>query len=517
MTTRKLLVALVLALGLAAAPLWWWSRLPALEAATPSEVPPATRDTALGKAIRPLVDANPGRSGVYLLGDAHDAFAARVRLAQAAERTLDVRYYIWHNDTSGTLLFDALRGAADRGVRVRVLLDDNNTGGLDPVLAALDAHPNIEVRLFNPHVIRSARWLGYALDFPRLNRRMHNKSFTADGQATIVGGRNVGDEYFGATSRVLFADLDVLAIGPVVDDVSRDFERYWTSRSSYRLASVLDAVAPARIAEITGDLSRAAQQADATAYVDAVNSSRFVQQWNDRSLVPSWADVRMISDDPAKGLGAAAADTLVFERLKAIIGDSVTQFDLVSPYFVPTSAGVDALTALARRGVKIRVLTNALEATDVAVVHAGYARRRETLLRNGIELYELRRLAVDPEAVEHAGRFGSSGASLHAKTFAVDRARIFVGSFNFDPRSARLNTEMGFVIESPELAQKIEAAVAARVPSEAFQVRLTDAGQLNWREWREGRAIEHNIEPGTTALKRARVAVLALLPVEWLL
>jgi putative cardiolipin synthase len=509
---RKLLIAALVALCAMGALAWTFGRLPPLDTRAASATPFEPRATRLGQAVAPMADANPGLSGIYLLGDAREAFAARALLAQAADRTLDVRYYIWHDDISGTLLFDALRAAADRGVHVRLLLDDNNTSGLDPMLAALDAHPNIEVRLFNPFAIRSPRWVGYLVDFFRLNRRMHNKSFTADNQATIVGGRNVGDEYFGATSGVLFADLDVLAIGAVVGEVSRDFERYWTSGSAYPVDKLLPTGDGAAVDAAVRD---ALKDPAAQAYVNAISTSTFVRKWNERSLVPAWAPVHMVSDDPAKGLGVAPPDALLLARLRQVIGEPAQQFDLVSPYFVPTGDGVDELVAMARRGVKIRILTNALEATDVAVVHAGYAKRREALLRNGIELYELRRLsAAEPGEGMH---FGSSGASLHAKTFAVDRARIFVGSFNFDPRSARLNTEMGFVIDSPALAQLVEAEVTARAPMEAYEVRLAPSGGLRWIEHRTGKAVEHDTEPGASAAKRARVWLLSLLPVEWLL
>lgn len=209
------------------------ARLPPLDARTPSRAFTDTADTSLGRAIAPMVEAHPGKSGIVALTDDLDAFAVRVLLAQAAERSLDVQYYIWQQDLSGTLLLEALHRAADRGVRVRLLLDDNNTRGLDKLLAALDAHPNIEVRLFNPFLHRRWRALGYLSDFARLNRRMHNKSFTADGQVTIIGGRNIGDEYFGAGD-FLFADLDVLAIGPVAADVAQDFDRYWNSPPAIR-------------------------------------------------------------------------------------------------------------------------------------------------------------------------------------------------------------------------------------------------------------------------------------------
>jgi len=305
MRMRKVLLAALVALCATGGLAWTFGRLPPLDSPAVPTAAFEPRETRLGKVIAPMADANPGLSGLYLLDDAREAFAARALLAQAADRTLDVRYYIWHNDISGTLLFDALRAAADRGVHVRLLLDDNNTSGLDPMLAALDAHPNIEVRLFNPFAIRSPRWVGYLVDFFRLNRRMHNKSFTADDQATIVGGRNVGDEYFGATTGVLFADLDVLAIGSVVGEVSRDFERYWTSGSAYPVDKLLPAGDATAVAAAARD---ALKQPAARAYVNAIDASAFVREWNGRSLVPAWAPVRMVSDDPAKGLGVAPPD-----------------------------------------------------------------------------------------------------------------------------------------------------------------------------------------------------------------
>ena len=225
-----------------------------------------------------MVDAHPGVSGIYTLPDARDAFAARALLAQGAERTLDVHYYIWRNDMAGTLLFEALRAAAERGVRVRLLLDDNDTSGLDTLLAALASHPNIEVRLFNPFVIREPRWIGYVTDFFRLNRRMHNKSFTADNQATIIGGRNVGDEYFGATEGVVFVDLDVMAVGPVVTEVSKEFDRYWASGSSYPVERLLPAVDPAAIAELTSSARRVERDPAAAAYMNALRNLSFVHE-----------------------------------------------------------------------------------------------------------------------------------------------------------------------------------------------------------------------------------------------
>ena len=258
--------------------------LPSLVNRTASTVIFNTGDTRLGKALEPVVAAHPEESGIYPLRDARDAFAARALLARAAERTLDLQYYIWREDLSGTLLFNAVRDAADRGVRVRLLLDDHGTYGVDETLAALDAHPNIEVRLFNPFRIRTPRALNYLFDFFRLNRRMHNKSFTADNQVTIIGGRNIGDEYFGATDGLLYVDLDVMAVGPIVTDMSRDFDRYWASGSSYPVSGFLPAGDSGEMTELSWTASLIAENPAAAAYVKALRKSPFVQQLVERRL-----------------------------------------------------------------------------------------------------------------------------------------------------------------------------------------------------------------------------------------
>lgn len=474
--------------------------------------------TRLGQAIAPMEQAHPGLSGIHALVDPHAAFAARMLLAAAAERTLDVQYYIWRNDITGALLFEALRKAADRGVRVRLLLDDNNTPGLDPVLSALDSHPHIEVRLFNPFVVRKHRWLGFATDFARLNRRMHNKSFIADNQAAIIGGRNVGDEYFGATQDVLFTDLDVLAAGPVVRDTSSDFDAYWRSGSSYPASSLLAREDSDGLSEVASLASVSETQPAAAKYMRALRESRLIQSMLNGELEMQWARTKMVSDDPAKGLGDLPRESLLTYSLQSILGEPERQVDLISPYFVPGEAGVAALSGWARDGIQIQVLTNSLEATDVSAVHAGYAKRRKALLKAGIKLYEMRRATSDTDKGRaSAGPFGSSGSSLHAKTFSVDRSRIFVGSFNFDPRSAHLNTELGFVIDSPVLATQIDEAFFDEIPASSYEVRLDDDGSLYWLEKRGGELIRHTSEPGARWYKRAWVVLLSWLPIEWLL
>ena len=492
--------------------------LPSLEGRVASSVITDTDDTRLGMAIAPLAAQHPGVSGIYPLADGRDAFAARALLAAVAERSLDVQYYIWHKDITGTLLFDALRQAAERGVRVRLLLDDNNTSGMDQILTMLGKQKNIDIRLFNPFVPRSPRALAFVTDFSRVNRRMHNKSFTADNQATIVGGRNVGDEYFGAAGDVLFADLDVLAVGPVVDEVSHEFDRYWNSASAYPAQLLLTRPVEGDAATIAAEADRIDDTRAAGEYVQALRTSPFVRQLMERQLPFEWAKTRMISDDPAKVLDQARPGTGVAENLENLLGVPHKELDLISPYFVPGKAGTQAFADLAHKGVGVRILTNALEATDVAAVHAGYAKWRKPLLEAGVLLYESRRSWEAGDAREQPGRFGSSASSLHAKTFAVDDQRIFVGSFNFDPRSIELNTEMGLVIDSPALASQLGQAMRTTIPQRAYQVLLNPDGSLYWiARNANGTTTRYDTEPGASVWKRLGVAILSVLPIDWLL
>lgn len=283
----------------------------------------------------------------------------------------------------------------------------------------------------------------------------------------------------------------------------------------------MDRLLPAPDAQVLEHLQDSARQLLASSraqdYRQALQNSGFVAELLQGRLTPTWAKVELVSDNPRKGVGAAGDDDLLLAGLQRILGQPAHSIDLVSPYFVPTATGVDALARLADQGIGIRILTNALESTDVAAVHAGYAKRRKALLEKGIRLYEMRREATAKPTRDNAGPFGSSGSSLHAKTFAVDGERAFVGSFNFDPRSARLNTEMGLVIESPELARKVTAAFDGQVPESAYEVVLDEHGKLNWIERRDGHEIRHTHEPGASLGRRATVRVLSWLPIEWLL
>ena len=493
--------------------------LPPLEGRSESRAYTDTAQTRLGRAVNGEAVAHPGRSGIYALTEPSDAFAARALLASVAEKSLDIQYYIWHGDQTGSLLFETVRNAADRGVRVRILLDDANTKGLDETIAALDAHPNIEIRLYNPLVPRSASFTNFLTDFGRVNRRMHNKSFTADNQVTIVGGRNVGNEYFAAGEGVAFTDLDVIATGTVVGEVSGAFDLYWNSPSAYPAASLLG-TPTAEAARAALDAKFAAVNADpeSAAYIDVLRRTRLVQQLVAGKLPLEWAIARLVRDDPAKTLDTTSrTDVLLLSDLMPAIGKPTMSFDLVSPYLVPGDSGTAWLVQAARQGVRVRILTNSLAATDVGPVHAGYVRRRCDLLQAGVHLYELEPTAPASDA-RRRGIGSSSSVQLHAKTFAVDDERIFVGSFNFDQRSARLNTEMGLVIQSATLARQLSKAFEKEVPRVAYEVRLTPEGQCaEWIQRTEKGDVRYGTDPGTSAARRAWIRFLSVLPIEWLL
>ncbi|HET7402028.1 MAG TPA: phospholipase D family protein, partial [Usitatibacter sp.] len=360
---------------------------------------PPDSGTRLGTAVAPLAAAHPGKSGIHALTVASDAFAARVLLAAAADRSLDVQYYIWHADETGVLLLQALHNAAARGVRVRLLVDDQNTRDTEPLLAALAARPNVEVRLYNPFANRSLRALGYLGDFERLNRRMHNKSFTADNQVAIVGGRNIGNEYFGAGTEVPFKDLDVIAIGAAVPEVSAEFDLYWNSASAYPIASVVPPAGEADAAAFGERVTAVRESAEAQRYLTVVRDTPLVRQLLDRTIELEWATAHVVRDDPAKTLDPEV-DRGMLMLTQLIEGESGPQrlFDVISPYFVPGARGTEMLGRLARNGVRVRVLTNSLAATDVAVVHSGYAKRRCDLARAGVRLYELKPVVEDVQA-----------------------------------------------------------------------------------------------------------------------
>jgi cardiolipin synthase C len=491
--------------------------LPGLDGRTASRVLPVSDESELARQIGPLSAAHPGLSGIVPLHSGAEAFAARILLARAARRSIDAQYYIWQNDITGIRLLEEMKAAALRGVRVRLLVDDNGTPALDAELAALNALPGFEVRIFNPFNLRKPRLLAYTFDFFRLNRRMHNKSFTVDGVTTIIGGRNVGDIYFARAAESQYSDLDLLAVGHVVPDVGAEFDAYWNSASAYPHERLVDPPAEgiarfdARMTEVRADPGNAQ-------YAAAVASTPLVKSLMAGTLSFDWAETILVADDPAKGLGRVPREQLLAGRLSPIVSEAAESIDLISAYFVPGTRGSDLLAKAVARGIRVRTLTNSLEATDVIPVHASYTKYRKGLLKAGVELYELRANPGSHETAARLGILGSKAASLHAKTFTIDGKEVFVGSFNFDPRSLLLNCEMGFLVKSPRLAALMKRR---------FEEDLTDAA---WRvSWEKGRGLEWSgraadgspevatHEPGATLMNRLALTVMGWLPIEWLM
>ncbi|WP_374439457.1 phospholipase D family protein [Pseudomonas panipatensis] len=498
MLPRLLLLALLLLGGCASAPM-----------PTPSHALPA-RGTPLGDAVQQLTMAHPGASGFRLLPSSSDAFLARAELIRAAQRSLDIQYYIVHDGITTRALVRELLRAADRGVRVRVLIDDTSSDGWDYEIGTLAAHPNIQVRLFNPlHLGRSTgitRNLGRLFNLAEQHRRMHNKLWLADDSVAIVGGRNLGDEYFGANAAMNFRDLDLLSAGPVAHELGQSFDQYWNSAISRPIQDYLWDAPDA------DELARARRRLEHYLEKSKVRHSAYLERLRQRSLTSNlstwlddlvWAPGRAVWDNPLKVLdgGEAKPQQQLSSQLAPLFNQVSQELILVSAYFVPTSSGVDYLTERTRKGVSVRLLTNSLEATDVPAVHAGYAPYRMVLLEHGVKLYELRaqpdqRLAGAPWMVR-----GSSSASLHSKAIIFDQRQVFVGSFNFDPRSILWNTEVGVIVDSPELAmQARKLALAGMSPSVSYQVRIDHSGsqpRLFWTDERNGHVHVLRHEPGS--------------------
>lgn len=464
-----------------------------------------------------------GASGFHLLHDGHAALAARVALAQRATRTLDVQTYLFHNDATGKLVAAALLAAAERGVRVRLLVDDIDSGDKELRLATLDAHPNIEVRLFNPFHTRGGNlWVRawQALqDHVRLNRRMHNKAFIADNQLGITGGRNIGDEYFEAHRDFSFVDLDVLAAGAIVAHLSHSFDDYWNSEAAVPASALPVAPDDARLLRATRYLADFRARRLDSDYGRALTAADPVPGLlaGTRRWLLAHAD--LIVDPPSKAMHPHHAPSdLLIGQLAGLWITPERRALIVSPYFVPGAMGMAYFRYWRHQGVQIDVLTNAYAASDVPVVHAGYANYREALLETGVGLYELK-----PVAEPRGGRLrdlgsGSSRASLHAKAFVFDDAHVFIGSFNFDPRSVHLNTEMGLVIRSPELARQLTAiAEDAMRPERSYRPRLEGEGadrRLVWHDVHRDAPRISKLEPETTPLQRGLLRLLRALPIE---
>lgn len=471
-----------------------------------------TAGTALGREIQPLVKQNPDQSGFYALAEGIDAFAARLLLVGAAQKTIDLQYYIWHDDLTGRVLHNRLLDAADRGVRVRLLLDDMDTAGKDDLLHLIDAHPNIEIRLYNPFANRGLRVGDFITDTKRIDHRMHNKTMTFDNQVAVFGGRNIGDEYFDAADSVGFSDLDAIGIGPVVGEISDQFDLYWNSQWVYPLVAFTPDE-PVTAERITG------YRKQSDAYLNDAAQSRYSAAIHTLDMVDkdildfdfTWGRWVLVYDQPSKVEAKEVnADTHLAPQLKRALDDAKNEVIIVSPYFVPGPEFTQYLTGLVEKGVRVRIMTNSLAANDVSLVYAGYQRYRKPLLKGGVELYEFKPIK-GVEKIEKKSKWtGSSRASLHGKFFAFDQRYVFIGSFNLDPRSVALNTELGVYFESPEYAALIGDAFDNQAINKGYRLQLTSDGNLQWVTRENGQDLYFDHAPETSWWKRFSTDVFSI-------
>jgi putative cardiolipin synthase len=495
---------------------------------SPSTALPPVADTPSTRYVQSEIAAHGTDSGFRPLITNTNALMSRIVLVDHAEHSIDLQYYIFDNDATGRLVAQRLLAAADRGVRVRILLDDLDIRGQDKLLDALDAHPNIEVRLFNPFRIRNRSAFSKAGQFlvegRRLNRRMHNKAFIFDGMQAIIGGRNIGDAYFDAGDQIHFRDLDVITIGPVVARISTMFDAYWNSELAFPVTAYTSTQAsPEDLARLRDALAKDARAFAESDYAQELSDDLPNGPSADRKGRWFWGPTTLIADEPGKADPDQDGQTLLIgPQLKGMLDDAQHEALLISPYFIPGKKGMQYLAGMAGRGVTIKVLTNALAATDETEVHAAYSHYRVPLLEAGVDVFELRPIPGRPPRGSHGS---SSGESLHAKSMIVDQRMVFVGSMNFDPRSRELNTEMGVIVDCPELADALSRYFdSATAPENAYHVVLERSEgspgskpTLRWIAVDDGKPVKFDYDPETSRWLRMKVSLMRALPIEGML
>jgi cardiolipin synthase C len=476
---------------------------------TRSEALPATTATSLSRIIA-AEDGGKNLSGIRLLSSGEEALADLIALADHAERTLDIQYYIIQQNDSSRILLHHVRLAADRGVRVRLLVDDLNTAGEDKRFMHLGQHANVEVRVFNPfpggRLATWTRFVASATDIRRINHRMHNKLFVADDALAITGGRNIGDQYFTRDAHNNFIDLDVVAAGAIVPELSASFDAFWNSPYAYPIASVAAPVSA---------------EADTPPLPDggtATNADWLERELDSGHVQLTWVPATVLADRPGKIASETAPDVevTIANDLATLMRSAKQELIVISPYFVPGNDGVALFAKLVEQGVHIRILTNSLASTDSPLVHTGYSRYRVALLKLGVELSEVRPKLGQKRARFHP--FRSSNASLHAKALVIDQKTVFIGSMNMDARSARTNSELGLVIRSTEIARQVTSLLDDISADGSYKLELIGHGnQIEWSSGEAGSEKTWYTDPETTRLQRFSLKILAPFAPEELL
>ena len=463
-----------------------------------------------------------GLTAYLALDDAFSSIASRLHLINKAKYNIDLQYYIWENDSIGHLMLAELLKAADRGVKVRLLIDDQNGTKLDATLKQLAAHPNFEIKLFNPYKFRKLRVIDYAFRLKHINQRMHNKLIIADGAIAVTGGRNISREYFDASDNFQFTDMDILFYGTAVQHANDVFHEFWNDNLSYSVPQLLGNGNQEQLSKLRQYYELTALQKDQLKKRIELAEKQINKHLKDRPI--NWAKAHFIADSPNKIRGEATHDQLIYSQMLNIMGEPKQHLELVSAYFVPTRKGTDYLVNLSKNDVRIRILTNSFLANDVAVVHAFYQKYRHDLLQNGIKLYEFKpyiernkRTWYEVVTGNVIPAKGKNTSSLHAKFFDIDGI-VFIGSFNFDPRSANLNSEVGLVVESDVLQKYISRSLDQYLPQIAYELKLNKQGEIIWLDQhKDGSIVEYKHDPETTKFQRFAMQAVSYLPIEWMM
>ena len=477
---------------------------------TPSGALSDTTETSLARSSTAWRASNPGLNGFYPLLEGFDAFGARLKLIDRAERSIDAQYFLMKPDYAGLVFTRKLLEAADRGVRVRFLLDDIFTTVDDLALILLNEHPNVELRIFNPISRKGSQTLNYMGHFETANRRMHNKSFTVDNQAAIVGGRNIAEEYFQLDTSGQFIDFDMLCTGPIVKDISTAFDTYWNHELAVPMDALYDEKDIEQLEAKKSQLSAAMQESGESIYAKSIDTE-LMRKFFARSLDPYAAKARVIIDDPQKLLEEVADEhKIVATEIVEAFNNAHEEILIFTPYFIPGKRGVEILKNIAAKGVRIVLVTNSLATNNHTAVHSAYASYRKRVLKAGVELYEVRGNAAEIELEDGTKKF--EHLTMHSKGILIDQRYTFVGSLNLDPRSIDINTEMGVMIDSEDLARFLAEDSFQRLPAMAYQLKLDEKNNIIWHATIDGKQIVETKEPQTTAWQRFKAWFLKIAP-----
>ena len=475
-----------------------------------SEAPVNTGDTYLGKEVAKWTAGHPGKSGFYPLISGIDALGARLALIDRADRTIDAQYFLMKPDTAGSLFTMKLLEAADRGVHVRLLLDDIFTTVDDDIFEVLNEHPNIELRLFNPVGRGGFYYANYLGNFKLANRRMHNKSFIVDNQVSIIGGRNIADEYFELLTDAEFRDFDMLAIGPVSAEISTTFDRFW----NHKLAVPMEAFDTGKklpdLATARANIDKKRIETNEAIYERSLSSQLIKDLIEERSTYFP-ADSVVVTDDPEKLLNKVSADYQVLvTAIAAVVDEAKSEVVVLTPYFIPGKNGVEFWRSITKKGVRVVIITNSLASNNHIPVHSAYARYRHDIIEAGVELYEIR---VDSSRVpKGSDQQGYDAVTLHTKALLVDRRDTFVGSLNLDPRSIDINTEMGVLIESADLTTGLAERLFLNLPGYTYRVTENEKGKLRWTALINGEEVVEKQEPQTSGWLRFKAFLFRIAP-----